>query len=290
MTNSPFSNEAIKERLFDRRNIEPLEHLIDENCRRVSEMRVPAYDETADRIPTAKEVREKIFPEVKKEVSKILDFNEDISLPIKYGPTSDFLLSLSKNDGVYNLFFFSLNEFGIHYLYESKRILCRRKHISGVVGILAHEYSHAIEDVLTQEMLDSDELCALVECEKGKEISLFKEGTSCGVEAKVTERLSSQFDKESSRIKVLYEGLSLHTMRLLRAYLIMCQHANITPKDVVPFSVEKCPSKDFPKKFNRYIKDPYALGTAFFALSELKHGPSVYARALRRDEKILELH
>ncbi len=237
------------------------------------------------------EVREKIFPQVKREVTKILNFHKDIPLPLKYGGfLNEIHLRLINADGAHALEHFRINMLGISYQYHSERILCRKKHLNRVIGILAHEYTHAVDIAIIVKLFQSYKLDESVFEEKRKGKQLSEEGTACGVEAKVTEILSSRFDKESSRTSVLYEGISLNVVRLLNAYLVLCQHAKLKPKEFAPFSVEKDHIKvrDIDKFYRTHPS--YSLGTAFFALSELKHGPSVYARALRRDEGILQLH
>ena len=261
---SPFCDDAIKELLFDRRNLEPLEDLISAEESKLKESGVPSFDANAERIPPIKEVREKIFPELKEGVNRILEFSEYLGVPVLYckNPTR---LKVRGEPAIacYN---------GL-----IKAIKITNIPFKNLVRALSHEYVHAIQDYKKYLFLQE---------------KVFREGLACGVEDCLIE---NSFPRElftHSR----YNVVQRRTNFLNEVYLFICSNLDVSPKKISQESLNLWQALNHPSPFRDVLNKTYLansshqLGTAFFALSELKHGPSVYARALRRDEGILELH
>ena len=261
MTNSPFSNEAIKERLFDRRNVEVLEHLIEQERTRFVNIDVYEHELDYGPIPTLKEVRNQIFPEVKIEVDEVLEFDGKQFVNIEF---EDVLRKISRN-------LFGLGD--AYYNVEKKTIYLRETPIKKLLSALIHEYAHFADDM----SFGIDEV-------RGRG-SMFCEGIACGVERKVVDKLALKREDDLLRRDIFCRELYFKRA----AYTVLCTYLGVNPKEEIAYSKTFIIDKGF---FKRVVCHSlyHALGAVFLSLSELKHGPSVYARALRRDESILQLH
>ena len=267
MTNSPFSNEAIKERLFDSRNIEPLEYLIEQEKAKMNVSEAILFNDCAENygeILPIELVREKLFPEVKAEVDKILNVSRDSPVKIKY---YGFLSGL---------FGRTIGAYAYHNRITGQMSFTKGRKKKLVLA-LAHEYTHRVQ----QDMLDWF----------GGQ--LLREGMAMRVGYKVPELFAVQKEDNIWRCFIVLQNKFF----LERGYIAYCY---ITGKEIENELAKK--HTVFLNQIKNYMWNrglsrqdidlffPHELGTAFFSLSELKHGSSVYARALRRDEGILELH
>lgn len=245
MTNqNPFSDAAIKEILFDRRNLEPLEFLIEKETAENQD-----FLSEGKRIYSVEEIRERLFPEVKETVDELLGVN---NVPPAKIERIDFSL-----ENILNLIFVGVTGAYNDYLTKIKvPILLREERIK---AILAHEYAHHTQsyfEVLSQENL------------------AFNEGHASGVQNQAVK------NRIFSNLRIKY---------LEAAYVLINRATKNKPKLNVSKTALRCSTTNS-AFFDYDVIINYRLGTTFFALSELKHGPSVYARALRRDEGILQLH
>lgn len=267
-TNNPFKTINLVNIFLDPRNFEPLEHLFESEEMRVKELSAKPIDPYDKRIPSIEEVRGQIFPAIKKEVAQILEFDRDLSITVEYSDNPDILNSKRNIVAI--------------YLGMIKKIKTKIMPLNILLSALAHEYVHAIQHDNNVNLHDAHG--------NARGELIVQEGMACGIEAK----LSEQFLNEQKCKSATVFSAKQREGRLGVAYLMLCSYLRKTPKKeheerfsrFLPF---KESDEDLIKRMCIHNKH-YFTGTAFFALSELKHGPSVYARALRRDEGILQLH
>ena len=254
MTNSPFSDEVMKERLFDRRNVEALEFILEREGRRLRDYDVPTENERW--IYSINEIREKIFPEVKDSVEKFLEVKSQPSVEIEPLGILSTILTLIFTHG-----------YGAYH--SGKRIIkinnFNKKEI--MKAVLTHEYVHHVQ---TSEGVPYSFLG----------FSILREGHAEGIENKITNEPFLLLKKRNQYLEVAYHLICMATRSKQKIQLSSTLGKNIMEGRILSFLERK----------SLFDLSYYELGTAFFSLSELKHGQSVYARALRRDEGILELH
>ncbi|MFA5888513.1 MAG: hypothetical protein WC852_07430 [Candidatus Nanoarchaeia archaeon] len=153
-----------------------------------------------------------------------------------------------------------------YYDNEKKRIGIRNKEKANAAGVIAHEYTHHIQE--TKTIMEKKEDFFNPICE----------GHARGVQIAVSRMYAQEHDNPA----YIYRALKKSAIELKSAYMFACRKSNRKPsKALKKLAVPE-------KRFGYWSEGHhYRIGVAAMQIAELKHGSEVYSRVAHNDFSFL---
>lgn len=150
---------------------------------------------------------------------------------------------------------------------SEKRIRMGEKNEVEAVGVVAHEYTHRLQDSFTDLT--------------GETRNPIAEGHARGVQGAVANNFAQRYDNPA----YLFSHIDCTAKELKDAYLFICRENGISPKK----SLASLPIPKVRKGLYKFFGHHYSIGVAAMSIAEAQNGTKVYKDVIKNDVSFLRV-